>query len=116
MIASCHCGAVQLKLAKLPSTLTSCNCSICRRYSALWAYCPPADVQILADDTTGYSKGSKKLVFYHCKHCGCVTHYRPVAGGIDQKIAVNARMLDAELIQRLTVRQFDGADSLSYLD
>jgi hypothetical protein len=37
--ASCHCGAVVLELARRPRTLTECNCSICRRYGALWTYC-----------------------------------------------------------------------------
>lgn len=31
--SSCHCGAVKLQIdAELPETLTSCNCSICKRY------------------------------------------------------------------------------------
>ena len=40
MIAgSCHCGAVKIAVAEAPATVTSCNCSICRRLGTLWAYC-----------------------------------------------------------------------------
>jgi len=35
---TCHCGAVQIAVARKPRRFTSCNCSICRRYSTLWAY------------------------------------------------------------------------------
>src|SRR5450759_179867 len=45
--ASCHCGAVHLAIDAPPETLTECNCSICRRYGALWAYYSPKQVRIL---------------------------------------------------------------------
>ena len=35
---TCHCGAVQIGIARAPEMLTNCNCSICRRYGTLWAY------------------------------------------------------------------------------
>ena len=36
--ASCHCGAVVMEADSQPRSVTACNCSICRRYAALWAY------------------------------------------------------------------------------
>jgi hypothetical protein len=36
--ATCHCGSIRIYVRKISRTLTSCNCSICRRYGALWAY------------------------------------------------------------------------------
>ena len=38
LIGSCHCGAVQIQVARKPRRLTSCNCSICRRHAGLWGY------------------------------------------------------------------------------
>ena len=35
---SCHCGAVHWRFEGIPKSATTCNCSICRRYGALWAY------------------------------------------------------------------------------
>lgn len=35
---SCHCGVVQVEVARRPTSLTECNCSICRRVGARWAY------------------------------------------------------------------------------
>jgi hypothetical protein len=38
LTGSCHCGAIKVKVASKPRQLTSCNCSICRRYGTLWGY------------------------------------------------------------------------------
>ena len=38
LTATCHCGAVGVDVPRRPRRLTSCNCSICRRYGTLWAY------------------------------------------------------------------------------
>jgi hypothetical protein len=35
---SCHCGNVRWRLDGTPESATSCNCTVCRRYGALWAY------------------------------------------------------------------------------
>ena len=43
--ASCHCGAVRFSVETAPAELNSCQCSVCRRYGALWAYYRPAEVE-----------------------------------------------------------------------
>ena len=35
---SCHCGAVHWTFEGQPDGATACNCTVCRRYGALWAY------------------------------------------------------------------------------
>ena len=35
---SCHCGAAGWTLEGDPGPATACNCTLCRRYGALWAY------------------------------------------------------------------------------
>lgn len=46
LTTSCHCGAVRLEIARSPRTLTQCNCSICRRYGAIWSYHRRNSVQL----------------------------------------------------------------------
>ena len=118
LVASCHCGAVRIDLRELPATVTECNCSICRRYGALWAYYTRGQVTLhgAADQLAGYSWGDRQIEFRHCRHCGCLTHYESVEKGPDSRFAVNARMLPPDLMAALTVRHFDGADSWRYLD
>jgi hypothetical protein len=36
--SSCHCGVVKLEIQSAREEVNDCNCSICRRYGALWAY------------------------------------------------------------------------------
>lgn len=43
---SCHCGAIRLAIDVAPETVTNGNCSICRRYDALWAYYSPTLARI----------------------------------------------------------------------
>jgi hypothetical protein len=70
LVASCHCGAVQLEIARRPRALTECNCSICRR-------------------------------------CGCMTHYARVNTSNDDRIAVNARMMEPDDLAGIPLRQLD---------
>ena len=60
--ASCHCGTAKLAVARAPRSLTDCNCSICRRYSALWAYYPASDVRLL--DAAGAKQRSNGSPYF----------------------------------------------------
>jgi len=116
--ATCHCQAVRLEVAELPSTVTECNCSICRRYGALWAYYSRDQVRLdeKGSSLSGYSWGDRTIEFRHCRHCGCLTHYESVDKHAHSRIAVNARMLPPDDLASLAVRHFDGASSWKYVD
>ena len=116
--ASCHCGAVQIKAAQKPLSVTECNCSICRRYGAQWAYYTQntAQVSCKTGDLAPYTWGNKSLAFYHCNNCGCVTHYESTDKSGTGRIAVNARMMCPSDRTGIEVRIFDGADTWKYLD
>jgi len=116
--ASCHCGAVTIEVFDKPASVTQCTCSICHRYGAQWAYCTrsTASVSCNPGDIVAYSWGDKSLEFYHCKHCGCLTHYESVEKLDNSRIAVNARMMSPGDIADVPVRTFDGAKTWKYLD
>jgi hypothetical protein len=118
LTASCHCGAVTIELAEAPDSLTECNCSVCYRYGALWAYGTRQTITVKAhaDKLRYYCWGDKCIEFYHCQRCGCLTHYESVEKSRDSRVAVNARMLPPDHIQALKIRRFDGADSWQFLD
>ena len=116
--ASCHCGAVRIEIADKPDTLTQCNCSICRRYGALWAYCTRQTARVLTgpEVETSYIWNDRVIEFYHCKTCGCMTRYEDVEKNADSRIAVNARMLEPEAIEGISMRYFDGAKTWKVID
>ena|SRR5262245_18274524 len=118
LTASCHCGAIRLEVSRTPRTLTNCNCSICRRYGALWAYYKATSVRVLCapDSIAAYSWRGKRLRFCRCKVCGCVTHHERTRKRPDSVIAVNARNFDPSAVATARVRRLDGAATWKYLD
>jgi len=114
--AACHCGAVRLTAPEPPHTVTECNCSICRRLGARWAYYSPADVGLPKPGSTQpYVWGDRMLAFHRCRSCGVTTHWQSL-DGTQERMAINARIMDSLDWSAMRVRQFDGADTWKYLD
>ena len=115
---SCHCGAVRFELARTPEWLTACNCSVCRRLGALWAYGDASEVSLICkpDATSGYVWGDRTLAFHSCRTCGCTTHWQSLQPDRSTRMGVNCRLTDPEVIASLRIRRFDGADSWVFLD
>jgi hypothetical protein len=116
MTATCHCGAVRIEVPRLPRTVTSCNCSICRRYGALWAYFAPKSVRVAAPPggLSRYSWRRKVRLYFRCKRCGCVTHYKYRKAGRSNPVAVNAANFEPSALQGVRVRRLDGAKTWSW--
>lgn len=118
--ASCHCGAISLEFARRPRKLTQCNCSICRRYGALWAYYRRKSVRVVCAGTalSVYAWGDKRLQFYHCKNCGSVTHHERAVKQPDGSdwLGVNVRNIDnPETVAALPIKMLDGASTWKVL-
>ena len=112
--SSCVCGAVHLKINRAPDEVTDCNCTLCRRYGVLWAYYSPKDVIVPSGVTDTYMRGPKQIEFHSCKICGCVTHWSAI--GNRDRMGVNARLMEPEVLARARVRRFDGLDTWKLLD
>ena len=109
---SCECGAVRIEVDEIPDDVTDCNCSICRRYSALWGYFNPKQVRILppAGATTIHTRGKLWIEFHHCTVCGCVTHWsQSPADRLEPRMGVNMRMFAPEIVAPIKVVLCDGA-------
>lgn len=110
----CHCGNTGFTVYSQPPKLTSCNCSSCYRYGALWAYAPPCDIERFGEaHTIAYAHGEASLAFHFCKTCGGLVYW---ISQIDERFAVNMRMADATAIEGIAIRNFDGKDSFEFLD
>jgi hypothetical protein len=51
----------------------------------------------------------RMIEFHHCRTCGCVSHWAPVDRG-HNRMAVNARLMDPEILAGARVRHIDGAN------
>ena len=115
--ASCHCGAVRFEIAAAPSTVTDCNCTLCRRLGTLWAYYHPSQVTLLAapDATVPYIQGDRTLATHHCAQCGCTTHWQGLDAKLD-RMAVNARLMEPDVLAAARIRKLDGFATWLYID
>lgn len=111
--AKCHCGNIEIRATELPEHVTSCNCSICRRYAALWAYYKPEDVDIgfNVNESKFYIWGDREVEFHYCPECGCLTHYVTTPKCKDKIVAINMRMSDPVLISEIPVHKVDNASA-----
>jgi hypothetical protein len=112
--SSCHCGAVKLVVPRVPTEITECNCTWCRRQGARMAYFSPKEVEITGA-TDFYVHGDKTIEMHRCRVCGCFTHWAPVDKEYD-RMGVNCRMMEPAVLSGARVRKLDGLDTWKYLD
>ncbi len=114
----CHCGNITLSFGAYPNSLTSCNCSICHRYAALWGAYQPSEVTVSskASPSKTYQWGDGYIDFHHCPQCGCVTHYTSTPLSPIEKVAINFRMENPDKLRNIPERRFDGAHSWTFLE
>lgn len=113
-----HCGAVKLHLPAMPKTGRLCNCSICRRFGALFAYYDFGTVKIAGHpkNTQEYVQGARTIRIIRCQTCGCVTHWEPIDPTQTRWHGVNLTNFPPALLERINVRRFDGADTQTWME
>jgi hypothetical protein len=113
---SCHCGAVIWDFAGMPADVTVCNCTLCRRTGAVWAY-GYADEDIVvrsAPEAEGvYVQGDRMLGVHFCRHCGNVSHWLSLEPESDGRLrmAVNLRLAEPGQVRPIPLKRFDGFDT-----
>ena len=55
---ACLCGQLRLSLLARPAYIHECNCTLCRKTGARWAYFHPSDVKV-EGRTKGYCREDK---------------------------------------------------------
>jgi hypothetical protein len=108
--AACHCGAARFEMTEAPAWVLDCNCTLCRRYGALWSYYPGDDQAKLlsipdAGSTETYMWNDREIAFHRCRTCGCVTHMGDARDG--SVYGVNARMMVGLDPTAVRLRQVD---------
>lgn len=124
LIGTCHCEAAHWTTTGDPGPVTACNCTLCRRYGALWAYDfegGDGDGRIrLHGITRAFTRvGSKRpsLEIRFCPTCACVLCWRGLSLDPDgrRRMAVNVRLAAPEAVAHLPIDHFDGLDSFDDL-
>jgi len=111
---SCHCGKVRLEVAKTPDYNNECNCTLCAKSGARWAYFDPTDVCI--DGTTAkyqrVDKVDSAAEVHFCGNCGSTTHFTLTPGAIakfgNSLLAVNMGLANEQDLAGIELRYPDG--------
>ncbi len=113
---ACHCGSLTWQFEPIPDGATACNCTVCRRYGALWIYDHEGEGVQVAGPSQMYVRG-KAIEFHFCAHCGCVSHWR--AQQVDEegrrRMAVNVRLAEPDAVAHIPIDHFDGLDTFEDL-
>lgn len=73
--STCHCGAITVIVPDQPEEINECQCTICRRYAAAWAYYKVNEIKFDMKEgakVSQYIWGDKEKSFNFCENCGCV--------------------------------------------
>jgi hypothetical protein len=78
--ATCHCGAVELKVTLSDgfNTARRCDCSFCRRRGAPAVSAPLGGIEVIKgeDKLTLYSWGTQTAKHHFCSVCGIYMYHR----------------------------------------
>ena len=113
---SCHCGSVHWRYDSQPEGATACNCTVCRRYGALWAYDYVDEGIHVTGPTKAYVRG-RAIEFHFCPHCGCMAFWKGLRLEEDgrRRIAVNLRLANPGAVAAIPIDHFDGLDTFDDL-
>ncbi len=107
---SCHCGQVRYEATLSLAQVAACNCSICQKRGALWAFVPASGFKMLAGESalTDYQFGKKTIHHLFCPTCGVGSFSRGRGPDGSEMIAINARCLESVDLTALEIVPFDG--------
>ena len=108
LTGTCHCGALRWSLVGDPGSITACNCTLCRRYGALWAYDYENERIRISGPSAVYIRAAKAdpvLEIHFCPTCGCVLCWRGLRLEADgrRRIAINVRLASPEAVADLPI-------------
>jgi hypothetical protein len=106
----CHCGRVRYEATSDLAQVIDCNCSICMKRGAIWAFVKAPEFKLLKgeDALTDYQFAQKKLHHPFCQSCGIGSFSRGHAPNGDETFAINVSCLDGVDVAKLKLTPFDG--------
>lgn len=116
----CHCGGGGWTLSGDPGNITACNCTLCRRYGALWAYDYEGERINVTGTMGSYRRADAadpSLEILFCPTCANVLAWRGLQLHPDgrRRIAVNVRLAPPEAVADLLIDHFEGLNAFEDL-
>ena len=117
---TCHCGATGWNFEGDPGSITACNCTLCVRYGALWAYDYEGERIRLTGPSAVYTRAERAdpaLEIHFCSRCACVLAWRGLRVEPDgrRRMAVNVRLAPAQAVAHFPIDHFEGYETFEDL-
>ena len=115
LTVSCLCGGLSVSTSALPDYVNECNCTLCRKAGALWAYYAPEQVSVSgeAKRVRRRDKSDPMVDVQFCPDCGSTTHFTLTGSAIRRfgktMMGVNLRLAREDQLVGVEVRYPDGA-------
>lgn len=111
---ACLCGQIAITLARAPDHINACNCTLCRKTGAHWAYFAPDEVTVRGT-THGFCRTDKAdpaAEIHACPTCGTTSHFvltpATVARFGNGMVGVNMLLADEAALTGIELRYPDG--------
>lgn len=111
---SCLCGQVRIATEKRPDYIHECNCTLCTKSGARWAYYHPSEVSVEGATNT-YSRQDKDdpaAEIHFCPACGATTHFTLTESAVSKfgnsMMGVNMWLADEKDLTGVELRFPDG--------
>src|SRR5215467_6586240 len=107
---SCHCGAIAYTVEADPATAITCNCSICSRLGAVWAFALAARFKLTRGESKLGDYQFNKHVAHHryCPNCGVESFAHGKGKDGSDQVGINLRCCDGIDVNTLSPKQVDG--------
>ena len=107
---SCHCGTVAFSVDVDPEQAIKCNCSICTKLGAVWAFAPKTKFSLKSAESQpgDYQFGRKHLHHRFCPRCGIESYAEGTAPDGSPSVGINLRCLEGVDVDKLSPRPYDG--------
>ena len=106
----CHCGRVRFQATGDFAQAFDCNCSICTKRGALWAFVKAPQFKLVQgkDILSDYQFGKKRIHHLFCPSCGIGSFSQGLAPNGEETFAVNLRCINGLDLDALPRQPFDG--------
>jgi hypothetical protein len=106
---TCLCGNVTVEIDEAPEHINICNCRFCRPTGAAWGYYSLAQVKVTGKTSTFRRSdiANPRLDLHFCPKCGATTHYINFGQPERDRMAVNTRLIEQDLLDGIETRYLD---------
>lgn len=115
MTGTCLCGACSITIEGRPEFIHDCNCSLCRKVGAAWAYFSSPAVRLRGSTVTFVrpDKAVPAVEVHSCSSCSVTTHFQLTRAFTKQNpsadlTGVNMRLFEPDELAGVEVRFPDG--------